>query len=159
MSLLAATLLSLTVVSSSPASAASVGGDPSARRAARPTAYVSEVRTATNAERQRRHQRALTLNTCLKSFARKQAVRMARERSISHTSDFMAIGRRCGLSTWGENVAQALPNDRGRGVVRQWMRSSDHRANILNRQYRLIGMGAVRSHGAWWVVQVFGRKM
>jgi uncharacterized protein YkwD len=36
------------------------------------------------------------------------------------------------------------------------MRSPGHRANILRRQFRREGLGAVRVNGVWYVAQVFG---
>lgn len=120
--------------------------------------YVSTVVTTTNAARARHERRALRVDACLRAAAQGQARTMARQGRLFHSTDFGTFGRRCGLTTWGENVAQAPGSDGGRGVVtRQWMRSSGHRANILSRSYRQIGVGAVRARGAWWVVQVFGR--
>jgi uncharacterized protein YkwD len=58
----------------------------------------------------------------------------------------------------GENVAYGYPN--GRSVVNDgWMRSPGHRANILNPDFRLMGIGARKGHdGRWYVAQVLGRK-
>jgi uncharacterized protein YkwD len=57
-----------------------------------------------------------------------------------------------GLSRWafGENIAWGM---RGRGtpkaIVDAWMRSAGHRANILNRDFRELGIGfAVGTPGA-----------
>ncbi|MEO9326247.1 CAP domain-containing protein [Nocardioides sp. C4-1] len=127
---------------------------PSERSAA---TYVAQVRRATNAERTKRQIRPLRANACLQKAAQRQADRMARSGRLHHSPDFGAIGRRCGLRAWGENVAQGGGN--GRAVVRRWMASSGHRANILNRDYRIVGIAAVRARGTWWAVQVFGRKM
>jgi uncharacterized protein YkwD len=38
---------------------------------------------------------------------------------------------------WGENATPAA-------IVRAWMRSPDHRANLLSRRYREIGVGVAR---------------
>lgn len=120
--------------------------------------YLVEARKYTNHERTSRRRPALVNSECLARFARAQAARMARDQRLYHTQDFGAIGRRCGLRSWAENVAQAPSNDTGREVVRMWMGSQGHRANILNAEYRHFGMGAVHSRGSWWVVQVFGRR-
>jgi uncharacterized protein YkwD len=52
----------------------------------------------------------------------------------------------------GENIAfgQDVPTE----VMETWMASEGHRANILNRDYRAIGVGVA---GTYWV-QVFGDK-
>ncbi len=120
--------------------------------------YLVEARTYTNHERTIRDRPALANSECLARFARAQAARMAKAGRIFHTQDFAAIGRTCGLRAWGENVAQAVGSDTGKGVVRMWMGSSGHKANILNTTYRHFGMGAVYRGGRWWVVQVFGRR-
>ena len=54
-----------------------------------------------------------------------------------------------GLSFWtyGENIAWGLRNDgTPRNIVQAWMRSPGHRANILNRTFRDIGVGFM--HGS-----------
>jgi uncharacterized protein YkwD len=45
-------------------------------------------------------------------------------------------------SMWGENVAYGYGT--ARAVVRAWMNSPGHRANILNRSFRHIGVGVQR---------------
>ena len=118
--------------------------------------YAADVRAATNAERTERGRVALKPDACLRRAAQRQAERMARDRQLSHTTDLGALAQRCGLRAVGENVAYH-PGD-GRAVVAAWMGSSGHRANILERDFRHLGVGAVRRHGTWWAVQVFGRK-
>src|SRR5687767_14857237 len=54
-----------------------------------------------------------------------------------------------GLSFWsyGENLAWGLRNDgTPRNMVQAWMHSPGHRANILNRRFREIGVGFM--HGS-----------
>ena len=56
---------------------------------------------------------------------------------------------------WGENVASALrsPED----VVRAWMNSPSHRANILSSSFRQLGVAyATSSNGTPYWTQVFG---
>lgn len=58
------------------------------------------------------------------------------------------------LDLGGENIArgQESPED----VVDDWMRSPSHRANILNCEYRTMGVGEyVDEDGPWWT-QDFG---
>lgn len=146
LSALALLLAVATVLSAAP-SAQAVG----------PDSYLTAATKATNGERTSRGLAPLGgSNRCLERFAVRQAHKMADARQISHSSNFLSFGRRCGLRLWGENVAQALGDDEGRGVVGLWMDSESHRANILKRGYRQMGMGAVQRHGSWWVVQVFG---
>jgi uncharacterized protein YkwD len=58
------------------------------------------------------------------------------------------------LDLGGENIArgQESPED----VVEDWMRSPSHRANILNCEYRTMGVGEyIDDDGPWWT-QDFG---
>ena len=43
-------------------------------------------------------------------------------------------------------------------VVRAWMASPGHRANILNCRLRHLGVGVALSRGQLWWTQDFGRK-
>ena len=51
-----------------------------------------------------------------------------------------------GFSRWevGENIAWSLPRATAAQVVRQWMGSPAHRASMLSRTWRELGLGAVR---------------
>ena len=75
-----------------------------------------------------------------------------------------------GYSSWsaGENLAWGAPGITARQTVSRWMRSSGHRANILNPSWRNIGVGAVHARNpvayfaAWDDVTIvaaeFGRR-
>lgn len=128
-----------------------------ASAAADPAGYLAQAAKATNARRAAHDLRPLATDACLQRAAQAQAERMARDGGLSHT-DMGTVVSRCGMRAAGENVAQSLGSDQGGGAVRAWMRSAGHRANILKPGYRLLGMGAVRSGGYWWVVQVFGTR-
>jgi len=57
----------------------------------------------------------------------------------------------------GENVAAGFPSGRS-VVIDGWMKSEDHRANILERRYRRMAIVARKGDdGRWYVSQVFGR--
>ncbi|MEI5672344.1 MULTISPECIES: CAP domain-containing protein [unclassified Nocardioides] len=142
---LAVLLLALVVPSTAPAAAATAE-----------QRYSNAAFSSTNAQREQRDRAELRKNRCLTRFAVKQAKRMARQREIFH-QDLGPILRRCGLSMVGENVAVGYTT--GRSVVREgWMKSEGHRANILQPRYRLMGIGARKAGGSWYVAQVFGRK-
>jgi uncharacterized protein YkwD len=51
-----------------------------------------------------------------------------------------------GYSRWevGENIAWSAPRANAVQVVRQWMGSAAHRANLLSATWRDFGLGAVR---------------
>jgi uncharacterized protein YkwD len=119
--------------------------------------YARQAVKATNAAREANGRKPLRVSDCLRDFARKQAVAMARESRMYH-QDLGPVMEKCHLVLVGENVAYGYPT--GRSVVNQgWLKSEGHRANILNRGFRLVAVAARRdSHGTWYAAQVFGRR-
>jgi uncharacterized protein YkwD len=91
------------------------------------------------------------LSTSLSDYARSHSRSMSRQRTLFHTSDFTVI---CCWSSISENVGMA---GSVRGVHRAFMRSPAHRANILDRGKRAVGVGIVHSGGKFWVTEVFRR--
>ncbi|MFC4785340.1 CAP domain-containing protein [Nocardioides sp. MAHUQ-72] len=126
-------------------------------QAATAASYSAAAVKATNHQRAEHDRVHLKHSDCLQQFARRQAKRMARQERIYH-QDLGVILEECRLSITGENVAVGFPT--GKAVVNQgWMRSPDHRANILERRYRRIAVAARRGDdGRWYVSQVFGRR-
>jgi uncharacterized protein YkwD len=86
----------------------------------------------TNAERARYGLAALEIDRELMDSARQHTAWMASHHSLVHTSRPVA-----------ENIAMGQPHSQS--VVRDWMNSSGHRANILGRGYRRIGVAAYRT--------------
>ena len=117
--------------------------------------YVSSAIQSTNAERAKHDVHKLGPDECLQDMALAQAQRMARQQQMFH-QDLHKVQKRCGVGLAGENVAYGYRT--GPSVVKAWMASPGHRANILKRGYRLIGVGAVMKDDVWWVAQVFGTK-
>jgi len=154
---LAAVLLTLlaTLLPASPVQAHTEQS--AAQTASQPVArYQKQARVATNNKREAHDLVKLRSGTCVQRFARRQARRMANQERMFH-QDLRQVLNRCNLSGVGENVACRYPT--GRAVVRAWMRSEGHRANILNRGYRLLGMAMRRSDdGTPYAAQVFGRR-
>jgi uncharacterized protein YkwD len=126
-------------------------------QASRSGNYEKSVQVNTN--RQRVHSDRVSLKgaKCLDKFAERQARAMAKRGKIYH-QDIRRILKACKLSMVGENVASGFPD--GKSAVSGWMHSPDHKANILNKGYRLIAVGSYRSsRGTWYVSQVFGRSL
>ncbi len=100
------------------------------------------VITRTNAERKRRGLPPLLVDERLMRSARKHSLWMSSTGNFRHTSDPVA-----------ENIAMGQADSTG--ALRAWMNSSGHRANILNRSWRRIGVAAYRSRGGaiYWVQQ------
>ncbi len=85
---------------------------------------------------------------------------MAARDYFSHTSPeggsagdrITAAGYR--WSTWGENIARGQQTPES--VMDAWMNSPGHRANILNCDFKDLGVGVhIASGGPWWT-QNFG---
>jgi uncharacterized protein YkwD len=92
------------------------------------------------------------LNRELSTYAWRHSKRMARENRLFHTQDLYRLVRSYHPTTWGENVGMA----RYLQVVRRlWMHSSEHRANILKRAFRRVGIGVVKARGSVWVTVIF----
>jgi len=118
--------------------------------------YQKQARLVTNNNREAHDRVKLRAGRCVQRFARRQARRMANQDRIFH-QDPGPVLNRCNLSGVAENVAMGYPT--GRAVVRAWMGSEGHRANILNRGFRLLGMAMRRSDGGTaYAAQVFGRR-
>ena len=105
-----------------------------------------------NRERARRRIGKLRMNSRLSRAARNHARDMVHRRYFSHSSASGAsfldrirgAGYFRGASSWaaGENIAwgsgsRATP----RAIVRSWMNSPGHKANILKRSFREVGAG------------------
>ncbi len=96
----------------------------------------------TNAERAKYGRPTLKVDTKLMKSARRHTAWMTNNRNMVHTGSPVA-----------ENIAMGQPNSVA--VVRAWMNSSGHRANILNSGYRRIGVAAYRTPGGtiYWCQQ------
>ena len=105
-----------------------------------------------NAERGRRGLRRLRTSDRLSAAARRHARDMVRHRYFSHVSrsgaSFVERIRRTGYlrsaRRWavGENLAWGSgERSTPRSIVRAWMESPGHRANILAPSFREIGIG------------------
>jgi uncharacterized protein YkwD len=119
--------------------------------------YQRQAHNATNKHRVAHELKELRRTDCVQRFAVRHAKTMAQQEQMFH-QELGPILKQCGLNAVGENVAYGYPT--GRSVVNDgWMNSDGHRANILNPDYRLMGIGARKGHdGRWYVAQVFGRK-
>lgn len=119
--------------------------------------YENAAFKATNKARTSHDLVDLTHHSCLQKYAVRQAKKMAAQERIFHQSLDVVLNS-CHLSHAGENVAYGFAS--GRSLVEDgWMKSPDHRANILNKNFRLMGLAARRGNDQlWYVSQVFGTK-
>lgn len=123
------------------------------------TSYEKEVIRLVNEERVKKGLKELTENWELSRVARYKSQDMKDNNYFSHTSPvygtpFQMI-KNFGISyrTAGENIAKGQSSPES--VVKAWMNSSGHRANILNSSYTKIGVGYVEN-GRYWTQMFIG---
>jgi uncharacterized protein YkwD len=127
----------------------------------RSASVIQEVVNIVNHERSKAGLSSLRIHSQLNAAAEAHSNDMARNNFMSHTgSDGSSMGDRIkrhgyNFRTAGENIAagQRSPED----VMRSWMNSSGHRQNILNPNFRDIGVAYANggSFGIYWT-QKFG---
>ncbi|GAA2717654.1 MULTISPECIES: CAP domain-containing protein [Streptomyces] len=112
-----------------------------------------------NAERARAGCRPLRADVRLNRLAQSFSDDMERRSFFDHTdpdgrTPWDRAARRGIKNLGGENIARGHPDPHT--VMEAWMRSSGHRANILNCDYRSIGVGIRHGgNGPYWT-QDFG---
>jgi uncharacterized protein YkwD len=126
-----------------------------------PSAHASTLSTrermyrATNESRLNNGVHKAYIHYTMSSLARQHSIAMANRGYIFHTanpSSFYLKGVR--WSTWGENVG--VTSGTVGGIEQAFMRSPDHRANILNRSFRRVAVGTYRdADGFLWVTVFF----
>jgi uncharacterized protein YkwD len=133
-----------------PASARSCAGA-NVNPAAQPREAAAATLCLLNQQRAARHLSALRTNGALTAAASRHSRDMAQRHFFSHTApgnvSFAARIRAAnyrpsGSWTIGENIGWGSgPLATPASIVRGWMNSPGHRANILNRSFRSIGIG------------------
>lgn len=124
------------------------------------SAFEKQVVELTNAERAKNGLPALTLDTNLSKVARAKSEDMSKNNYFDHTSPTYGspfdMMKQFGISykAAGENIAkgQTTPEQ----VVKAWMNSEGHRANILSDKFTHIGVGYV-ANGNYWTQQFIGK--
>ncbi|MFD5647478.1 CAP domain-containing protein, partial [Streptomyces anulatus] len=127
-----------------------------------PSGTAGQVTALVNTERAKEGCGPVTVNDQLNTAAQRHSADMEAKDYFSHTSqDGRDPGDRITAagyqwSTYGENIAkgQRTPAD----VMRSWMDSPGHRANILNCSFKEIGVGKQDSGGGPVWTQVFGAR-
>ncbi|WP_318210477.1 CAP domain-containing protein [Streptomyces sp. SJL17-1] len=122
---------------------------------------ADQVIALVNAERAKAGCGPLSANATLTEAAQGHSDDMAARDFFDHTNpDGAGPGERVTAagypwSTYGENIAmgQSTPEQ----VMEAWMNSPGHRANILNCDFKEIGVGIHSQGGPYWT-QVFGAR-
>lgn len=132
-------------------SMAAVYAQVQAERAAQVVALVNKERTSAGLK-------PLIVHTNLSKMAKDKAIDMFRSGYFDHTSpkygspfDMMDAYHITYLYA-GENIAKGQRS--AEEVVKDWMNSPGHRANILNSKYTLIGVGY---YNGFWVQEFIGK--
>lgn len=132
----------------------------SGQTSAAPSGYASEVFDLINSQRSANGQSALTYSAEAAKVAQAKAEDMAAGNYFSHTSPTygsafdMLKANGVSYSSAGENIAKGQTSPSS--VMKAWMNSSGHRANILSSSYKSVGIGcAADSSGTLYWVQVF----
>jgi uncharacterized protein YkwD len=145
--------LTLALVGAPAASAAGACSSANARvSTASKRVLIRATLCVLNVERAKHHLRPLRLNRKLAAAARGHSGAMASRHFFSHNSlngtSFVDRIRRTGYlrgaRSWsvGENIAWGSGRlSTPRAIGRAWMNSPGHRANILSRSFRAIGIG------------------
>lgn len=134
-----------------------ISKQPSAPTAA-PSGPTAEVVALVNKERAKAGCSALTVNAKLTTAALNHSKDMAAHSTMSHTgSDGSDPGERITRAgyawmTYGENVAYGYSTPEQ--VMTGWMNSPGHRQNILNCEFKEIGVGLAQPNFYW--TQAFG---
>ncbi|MFI1814786.1 CAP domain-containing protein [Streptomyces sp. NPDC020422] len=144
-----------------PATAPKTANSRGSRHDSGQSSVADQVIALVNAERAKVGCGALTANAALTSAAQGHSDDMAARDFFDHTNpDGAGPGDRVTAagypwSTYGENIAmgQTSPEQ----VMESWMNSPGHRANILNCDFKEIGIGIHDSGGPYWT-QVFGAR-
>ena len=123
-------------------------------------AYEREVVRLVNLERAKAGLSELEYDWQLSRVARYKSEDMQKKGYFSHTSptygspfDMMkSFGIK--YKSAGENIAKGYKTPEA--VVKGWMNSSGHRANILNKSFTHIGVGYV-AYGDYWTQMFIGK--
>ncbi|MDF2614459.1 MAG: hypothetical protein K0S71_2245 [Clostridia bacterium] len=124
------------------------------------SAYENKVLELVNVERQKAGLAALKMDAALSNVARMKSADMQAKKYFDHTSPTYGspfdMMKKFGITykTAGENIAmgQRTPEE----VVKAWMNSPGHRANILKASFTHIGVGYV-ANGNYWTQMFVGR--
>ena len=108
---------------------------------------AEQVLALVNAERKKVGLKPLALSPRCQAQADKRAKEISQRGRFNHKGAFNGLR---GYGCMGENIAKGYRSPAA--VVRGWMHSKGHRANILSRRFTHLGVGV---HGRCWV-QTFG---
>jgi uncharacterized protein YkwD len=103
----------------------------------------------TNKERATADLPPLEPNALLFKAAREHAANMANKGELEHKLDGKDVGKRAddvgyAWAGIGENIAES-DDETAAGIMKLWMGSEGHRANILNKKFVHVGIGVAKN--------------
>lgn len=116
------------------------------------SSYERSMASLINRARQHYGRSALSLNESLSNYARKHSATMAAQNRLFHNPYLATWLRSWSYRILGENVGYGSSV---RAVYDAFMRSAPHKANILDRRFRNVGVGMVSGGGRIWVTVIF----
>ena len=114
---------------------------------AQAASHAEQVLALVNAERKKVGLKPLALSQRCQAQADKRAKEICQRGRFNHKGAFNGLR---GYGWMGENIAKGYRSPDA--VIRGWMHSKGHRANILSPRFTHLGVGVCR--GCW--VQTFG---
>jgi uncharacterized protein YkwD len=116
-------------------------------------AYAARIFALLNRERSSHGLRPFRRTACATAWAERWSSSMARSQRLRHQS-IRPMMKECGGRLAAENIAYG--NVSADELMKSWMNSRPHRANILNPRLSYVGVGAARgSDGHWYAAQDF----
>lgn len=128
-----------------------VGLAPAPARAATPLSR--HMLALTNDSRDGRHRDVLEIDERLSRIALRHSRAMAKEGELFHSTDLPKALGSVEWTRWGENVGYTTGSLED--LHRAFMRSRDHKRNILERSFEKVGIGVVRRDGEIWATLIF----
>lgn len=130
-------------------------GDEAGAATTTPTVSHFDQRLLTDMNRARasRGMRRLALVAGTTDVAHRWSCHMARYRLLVHDADLRRALETHGSVDWtayGENIARQADGYGADHLFRRYMSDPGHKANILNRSYRYVGVWSKRSAGRRW---------
>lgn len=132
-------------------------------------AVITEVYRLTNKERSKKDLPILTLDQGLSNTAKQKAASMVQYDYFAHTDpfgcDFTCLLADTGYKAlaWGENLMQYSGTRKpsaqtlAETTVKNWLKSSGHRENVLNPDYTHEGIAVVKTGNTYYVVSHYAR--
>lgn len=123
--------------------------------------WEKQVFTQSNKERKARSIKVTARSACLDKYTASWISNVYADGALTSddhrsSASLLKVLKKCGYTSIGENLAMGQTS--GTEVVSDWMGSSGHRANLLNKKFSVMGVASVKTGGKWWTVQLLAGK-